>query len=224
MKDIILLHGALGTKSLFDPLVKALEDEFKVHRFNFSGHGLAPFDPAGFGIEIFARELAAFINEHKLDSCPVFGYSMGGYVALHLEATQPGNFTQIVTLGTKLDWQPESASHEASRLKPDIIAQKVPAFANMLAQRHGDAWKELVEATAQMMIGLGNCPLLNAESAKSINIPVTIMLGDQDNMVTEQESKTFAGALPQGAFRTLPDTPHPIEKVDPSLIASALKG
>jgi esterase/lipase len=39
MKDILLLHGAIGAKDQLQPLADALKDRYIVHTLNFSGHG-----------------------------------------------------------------------------------------------------------------------------------------------------------------------------------------
>lgn len=221
MKDLILLHGALGTSQLFDPLTEALAGTFRFHRFNFSGHGNEPFSNKGCGIEAFAEELQQFVVEHALQNAAVFGYSMGGYVALYLQSYRPV-FSRIITLGTKFDWSPESARHETSRLVPAIIEEKVPKFATLLAERHHD-WKALMEATAKMMLDLGESPLLNTGSFNKVDIAVTIMRGDADQMVSQEESETAAQKLPKGDFRLLENCPHPIEKVDPAMLASVLQ-
>lgn len=223
MKDLILLHGALGADTLFEQLVKQLPETYQVYTFNLSGHGKTPFSNIGFGMEVFAEELAHFIQVNKLVKPLIFGYSMGGYVALHLEALQPNTFDSIITLGTKFEWNPEAAEKEASRLKPEIIEQKVPVFANMLATRHGDQWKALLEATATMMKALGQEPLLTKTCLSPIRIPVTIMRGDRDNMVSREESENAASYIPNASFKELQATPHPLEKVDPIMLAGCIK-
>ncbi len=39
MKDLLLLHGALGAKSQFDKLADLLCTTYIVHALNFEGHG-----------------------------------------------------------------------------------------------------------------------------------------------------------------------------------------
>ncbi len=107
MKHIILLHGAIGTACQLQPLSAALSKyNFKTHTLNFSGHGKASFQ-TDFGIEQFAAELEVFIETNNLIQPAVFGYSMGGYVALHLAYTKPGLLGTIITLGTKFDGRPK---------------------------------------------------------------------------------------------------------------------
>ena len=73
-----------------------------------------------------------------------------------------------------------------------------------------------------MMIDLGNSPTLTKENLSQIHIPVTILLGGKDNMVTQNESKEAASYLPNGQFKILPEQPHPIEGVDIKLIIESL--
>lgn len=42
--DLLLLHGALGSQAQFESLKKDLAPYFRVHVFNFSGHGGNPTD------------------------------------------------------------------------------------------------------------------------------------------------------------------------------------
>ena len=222
MKKLILLHGALGADSLFDPLKTELEGHFDCYNFNFSGHGRQAFNAEGFGIDTFAAELKTFIQAHDLAGSPVFGYSMGGYVALYLASQEPGLISGILTLGTKFGWNPEAAAKEAAMLKPEVMTEKVPAFTEMLEARHGAQWKALVEATAKMMIGLGNTPLLTEATLSSIDIPVTIGLGEKDRMVSQGESTWATQFLASGSFQLFENTPHPLEKVDPKALSEVI--
>lgn len=211
---VILLHGALGAKTQMAPIAAALEQQHReIHAINFSGHNGEPFSAEGFGIEIFAADVLAFLNKHNLPKVDVFGYSMGGYVALWLAHLHPERFNRIITLGTKFDWDAASAERETRKLNPDKIIEKVPAFARVLEMRHKPAdWKTLMQKTSQMMLRLGAEPLLTESILKSIMIPVDIYLGDLDDMADRAYSERMAALLPRGRFFLLPDTPHPIEK------------
>lgn len=223
MKKLILLHGALGDATLFQPLEEVLKKDFKCYSFSFSGHGKKAFNEEGFGIEVFADELKAFINANKLKGADVFGYSMGGYVALYLASLKPDLMAKITTLGTKFNWTPESAEHEVEKLNPELIAEKVPAYAQSLADRHGKKeWKNVVWQTAGMMMELGDEPILTPGVLATISNKVNILLGEDDNMVSKEESEATAKALQYGAFKIIPNTPHPIERISPSQIAREL--
>lgn len=217
MKDpnpILLLHGALGSATQLQPLKNAIERNGRIAvAMNFSGHAGEPFHSEGFGIKTFAGDVLGFLDETGMTKVDIFGYSMGGYVAIWFAHQYPERVGNIVTLGTKFDWDPESAEREIRKMNADKIIEKVPAFARILETRHGvHVWQELLEKTAAMMKELGNKPLLTKSVFTSIMHPVEICLGDLDDMADRAYSKEVANMLPNGTFRLLDNTPHPIEK------------
>jgi esterase/lipase len=221
-KNVVLLHGAMGCEADLFPLKEILQQHFVVHTFNFFGHGEDKHIERDFTIEQFTDDLRSYLNENNISSCSIFGYSMGGYVALNYAAASTG-IEKIFTLGTKLAWTPEFATKQSKFLNADFLLQKVPAFAAQLEQKHGaDKWKTVVAKTAQMMQRLGNQPLLNENTLPKISAECIIALGDKDDMVTRDESEQVVAQLPHASFKILTDTPHPIEKVNAEMLANEL--
>ncbi len=209
---IILLHGALGAKAELESLATALESRYLVYNFEFLGHGKTPLH-GEFSIRSFAEQLRLFINSENLVGAKIFGYSMGGYVALYLAAEHPGIIDEIVTLGTKFHWTTESAAQEIRKLNPEKILEKVPRFASYLSSLHGaDFWKTQMHLTAELMKDLGANELLESRFDK-INIPCTIGLGELDDMVSLEETQQAVDAITGARFVGLPETPHPITRV-----------
>ncbi len=156
MKSIILLHGAIGAKDQLEPLAVELKQrDYNVYTLSFSGHGQMLFQTE-FGIKQFAHELSLFIKKNNLLQPTVFGYSMGGYVALYLAKQNPDLLGNIITLGTKFNWSPEIAQKEIRMLDSKTIIEKVPKFAETLKARHGEDWEGLLKLTSDTMIALGN--------------------------------------------------------------------
>jgi pimeloyl-ACP methyl ester carboxylesterase len=215
MKPLLLLHGALGSKSQLEPLRQKLEQNRRiVFTLNFSGHSGEPFQP-NFGIAAFADDVIRFMNKQLLSQVDVFGYSMGGYVAVWLAHKFPERIGKIYTLGTKFDWSPESAQKEVRKLDPIKIQEKIPAFARILEHRHApNDWKVLLEKTSAMMLELGNLPMLTEPVFKSIMHRTVILLGDRDDMADRSYSEQVVTWMPNAVFRLMDETPHPIEKVD----------
>ncbi len=222
MTPLLLLHGALGSAAQFQPLLRHLPAGWPMHALNFPGHGGQPLQEP-FSMPLFSDAVLQFLNAHDLPQVNIFGYSMGGYVALHFAGEHPARVKQVVTLGTKLDWSPEVAAGMTRMFDPAKIEAKVPAFANLLAQAHGPAdWKQVCRYTAAFLHELGNSAGLPAEAFERIVCPVTIGWGEQDNVVTAEESCLVAGLIPLGKFRSLQETRHPIEQVDAHRLATFL--
>jgi pimeloyl-ACP methyl ester carboxylesterase len=224
MYPVLLLHGALGSKSQLDPLkAKLLASGLTVYSLNFSGHNGEPFGKE-FGIEQFACDVLKFMNDRQLQRVNIFGYSMGGYVAVWLAAKHPERLSKIVTLGTKFDWDPVSAEKEIKKVNPEKIQEKIPAFARILETRHApNDWKDLLHQTGTMMKHLGDLPLLSKEVLEKIAHEVVILLGDHDDMADANYSKEVSKLLPNGHFKSLENTHHPIERTDLSLLSKILE-
>lgn len=213
--SLLLLHGALGSKQQFEPLSKALEEHFDVHSLDFDGHGSVPASRQTFRIEHFAEDVALYLERGNLTSVHIFGYSMGGYVALYLANKQPQRIQSIITLGTKFAWNPETAAKEASMLNPERMKEKIPSFVKRLEMLHpASDWASVVEKTKEMMITLGNAPLLDATALVAIQQRVRISIGDRDEMVTLEETVSAHKALRASELAVLPNTPHVLEKVN----------
>lgn len=223
MKHLLLLHGALGHSSHFDPYLEVLSRHFTIHTLLFAGHGNTPIPEGGITMENNAQQIADYCATHQLDDVAIFGFSMGGYSALYYALQHPGVVNSILTLGTKFNWTEEGAAAESKMLNPDVITAKVPQYAQQLAEQHGaDNWKLLLPALSGMMTRLGKQPLLQDNLAE-LDIPVQIMVGDKDNMVTVEESLATYRRLPKGKLAVLPDTKHPLDRIRPSLLLEAMK-
>jgi esterase/lipase len=218
MKKLLLLHGAIGAASQFDKLKEELKGKFEIYTMNFSGHGGDPI-PDKFSIELFADDVINFLDKNKFENINVFGYSMGGYVALYIASLHKNKVNRIFTTATKFDWNEESSVKESKMLNPAKIEEKIPAFAKTLEKRHApqepsDNWKIVLNKTAEMMIDLGKKPVLSDDVLDKIENEVLISVGDKDTMVTLEETANAAGKLKNGKLFIFSDTEHPIEKME----------
>lgn len=223
MKNLLLLHGALGHTNLFDPYLEEMSKYFRVHTFLFSGHGKTGFPENGITVEKYTEELMDYLIRENLEHVDILGHSMGGYVALCAAQQYPDRISSVMTLGTKFSWTAEQALQESKMLDPEAILSKIPRYAEQLENLHGTAWKQLLPSIAGMMVSLGQNPPLNGESLSSINIPVQIMTGDKDQMVSIEESVNASRHIPDAKLAILPDTRHPMDKVRPNLLLGLMK-
>lgn len=215
MQTILLLHGAIGASDQLVKIAESLSDTYHVRTFDFSGHGGKPFPTDGLSISGFAEEVRVFIESEALGKVSIFGYSMGGYVALYLAKHYPEMVDKIVTLATKFHWDEETAAKETKMLNAEKTEEKVPAFAQTLAKRHApNDWKELFAKTAEMLVAMGKNNPVKLEEYSEIQTPCMILLGDRDKMVTLEETLNVYRTLPNAQMGTLPATQHPIEQVN----------
>jgi pimeloyl-ACP methyl ester carboxylesterase len=223
MQDVILIHGALGAVDQLEPLATLAGHRLRLHRVELPGHGSTPTD-APFTTDGFVETVRAFMRGNEIARASVFGYSMGGYVALALAAASPELVERVATLGTKLAWTPDVAAKETSRLHAPTIRAKVPRFADALEKRHAGAggWETMLDRTASYMTSLGANPTIGDATLAKIRQPTRLMVGDRDTVVTIDETRAAARMLAAGELAVLPNTPHPFEQVRLSLVAAHL--
>lgn len=214
MQHLLLLHGAIGAKDQLQLLGENLKQFFTVHTLNFSGHGGESI-PETFSIEQFSADVLSYMQQNRIEKVNIFGYSMGGYVGLYLAKHYPKKINKVFTLATKFQWTPEIAQREIKMLDVGRIKEKIPAFAQQLEKRHlPNDWKTVLHKTAEMMIKMGNKNPLTLNDLESIEKSVLIGIGDKDTMVTLEETINVYRKLKNSNLIVLPNTQHPIEKVN----------
>lgn len=210
----VFLHGALGTSQDLEPLMDILrEKKFQVQSLNFSGHGKESILPNDFRIEHFARDLDTFITLNNIKNPVIFGYGIGGYVALYYQAFyESSHAAMICTYGTKFNWTEKSVQKELMYLDPNYIENKLPHIAELLTAKHGENWKQLVISTSHMMQNLEKLDGLRREDVEDISIPILFLLGDQDRVVTSEETTLTCSWIKGAKFKSISHSKHELER------------
>ena len=209
---ILCLHGALGTAAQFDPIIPYFPENLPIKVPTLPGHGNAVLDHA-YSLPNFAAAVLDILDRERITQTDIFGYSMGGYLALWLAWKHPDRVRRIVTLNTKLDWTPESAARMSNMFDPEKIVSKVPQLAESLAQTHDD-WRKVAQYSADFVQSLGAGHGLPQEAFQQINCPVLVLRGELDTTVSEVESQEVAAWLPNGQYAAIAGGKHALEQFD----------
>lgn len=215
MNPLVLIHGALGCGTQLESLKTELESltDREIWIYNCPGHGsdASKIPENGFEMGELATNFGGFLRTNNLLGADIFGYSMGGYIALLAVRNHPERIRHILTLGTKFHWTPESAQAEVRQIIPEKIREKVPKFAVYLESLHGEAWEDVMRATGKLMLALGNKPLLDDYAANFIQHPVVLARGSRDVMVSAEETQSMATSLTDATYEEVNGWPHPIQ-------------
>lgn len=213
-KNLLLLHGALADKTQFDSLLPYIEDKFNVYTLNLDGHGSNPLHHRHFRIEYFVETVLRYLDKHDLPCVDIFGYSMGGFVALNLASKYVDRVRSVFTLAVKFNWRPEIVQKESTFLNPENLLRKVPQFAKTLKERHtAFGWRNVLDRTTEMFEYLGNNTIMSASDFQKLSIPVRVSVGDKDQMVSIEETVEVFRHIVKGQLQIFPNTLHPFEKI-----------
>ena len=222
-KNLLLLHGALADKTQFDALLPYIEEKFNVYTLNLDGHGSSQLQHEHFRIEYFVETVLRYLDEHSLPCVDIFGYSMGGFVGLHIAAKYAERVGSVFTLAVKFNWRPEFAQKESAFLKPEYLLGKVPKFAKILEERHtGLGWRNVLDRTSEMFEYLGSSTTMSASDFQTLSMPVRVSIGDKDQMTSIEETVEVFRHLPKGKLQIFPNTLHPFERVSLEQLSASI--
>ena len=220
MQDLIMIHGAIGSKQQLAALGASIGDNFKIHIPDLPGHGGRIINENDFTIKHYALDLLSYMDQQQIQQAAFFGYSMGGYVAMYIARHFPERMTTLICFATKYQWNETVAAAEIKMLDPEKIQLKIPAFAKELSERHAPQdWKKVLEYTCKFLMNNGNKPEVNADDFSQINTPSLLMVGDRDKLVTLEETVEVYRSMSNATLSILPATAHPIEQVDTTMLA-----
>ena len=219
---ILLLHGFLGSIQQMEPLAECLKDRFQVYMYDLPGHHGKSFPEEKFTFATLQQHLYEYIKEFQLNGCMVFGYELGGYLALTLEAKISGTFDSIFTWGTDYDWSHQKVQTYKRVFAADKIEMRDSLLADKLNLLHFPSdWKEICKETLNLIDYTHKHPLSESE-IDNISCKVRIALGDQEEHITIEESAHFYRQLPQGSLLVLPQTKHNLEELNLILLKDEL--
>ena len=99
----------------------------------------------------------------------------------------------------------------------------MPQYATELRRRHtASGFEKILEKIREMNVSLGQKTVLKDEDIQNINRKVRIGMGDQDYMVSIEESVGVYRLLQHGELQIFPDTQHPLERVSFSNLAYSI--
>jgi pimeloyl-ACP methyl ester carboxylesterase len=216
----LFLHGALGAATQFDTFFSQYpEIKSTAISLNFPGHGGLPATES-FSLSYLGANIIQYLDDNDIAQTHLFGYSMGGYIALYLAWQYPERIHSVITLNTKLDWTPEVAAKMQSMMDPAKISVKAPQVAAQMAAVHapGD-WTELAAETARFLEVLASGGGLPDAAFSLISAPVVMLRGEKDHVVTAQECERIAALIPHARYAEVPESGHQWEQVQFSAIA-----
>jgi pimeloyl-ACP methyl ester carboxylesterase len=218
--NLILIHGALGNGKELEPIAHELSRHYATHIYEIPGHGQRKNELALFDLEKIIEDFKLFLD--TIGSSYVFGFSLGGYLALCAAQESNKNIRAVVTLGTKFDWSPAIANQEVKALDLHFLQTKAEGFYTYLLDLHQTHLPQLLVATAAFMKKLGEAPILSPKSVKHVRIPVRIVRGGKDKMVSAKESNSIAVNISNGRYFEIPHFIHPIGFLKPEVVAKTI--
>lgn len=216
---VLLLHGAAGaTATETAALVPHLEPYLHVVALDFTGHGASANVAAAQDLtaDLFAANARAVLDACSVDQAHVFGFSMGGNMALHLARKAPDRIDRLMVHGAHIDWKTDTVSAMERRL------ERADARQTSMNGLHGD-WEALSAALRRFIRKLPGAALRLRRQMQTINHPVLVSMADADDLFPLQAALTLHNALPNSRLAIVPGTRHALQHQRADLLAQHLR-
>jgi len=182
-KPVILLHGGFGSLEMFGPNIDLLAKGHRVIGVDLQSHGRSPAADRAMRFEAMADDIAAFIKELGLGKAAIFGFSLGGGVALRTVIQHPEVVDRVILMSTvfKSDgWYPEMrAGMKAMGPETAEPMKQSPMYqAYQQVAPNVDDWPKLVKQLTDLL----KLDYDWSAEVPKISVPVMIVVGDADGL------------------------------------------
>lgn len=218
---VLVLHGVAGCTPLETAgLVRRLEPHYRVVAVDFSGHG-ASDHVASFSADLFADNARAALDHAGIERADVFGFSMGGAMALHFAHRHPERVRRLALHGVNVAWDEARVAALNRRLDAEAIAEHRPRLANELAANHGD-WQALFRRTQAFVATLPAHSSDMVEVATRIKPPTLVSAVDGDALFPLDVPLGLHDLLPDSRLALIPGDRHALQAVNLDLLTPVL--
>ena len=221
-EPLVLLHGAFGTAEGWAQVLPTLAKSHRVILVELQGHGrTGDIDrPLSFGQ--MAEDVAALLKQLKIQQTDVFGYSMGGSVAVALAIKHPELVRKLAILGTgtgasKDTFDPEAYKQFKSMTPETFNFPQVKDPYTRLAP-DPSKWPVLVSKIIKMDDDFKGFP---EKDVKSIKAQTLVMMGDHDAIRTEHATEV-ARLIPNAQLAIIKDGDHFVLFMSPDKVLAIL--
>lgn len=217
-EPLILLHGGTGLSQMWQPHIRSLASHFRVITPDSRGHGRTNNPTGAFGYRTMADDVVAFIQALGLKKPLIFGYSLGGQIALEIGMHYPNLAKALVVGATSYKFSKVYLNslkvffsfEEPGVVNFDMLQESDPDLVQFWKSVHSwtddpDYWKTLLRQMSEMWL---KPPDYAAEDLQNIAEPTLILMGDRDGMVPLEEVVEMYHLIPNAELAILPNVSH----------------
>jgi pimeloyl-ACP methyl ester carboxylesterase len=218
---LVILHGVSGSAAEMAPLTNPLSAWFDARTPNLLGHGGRAV-PDGYTLEEMADDLVQWLDREAIGPAFFLGYSLGGYLALHLARHRPERVRAVAGIVVKHVFDEAGVAHITYLADPERLA-RLPRKDELIAVHGEENWIRVTNNTARLFQGFGREAPLSDEDLRGIDTPVLLLSGDRDPLVPEAQSRRLADLLPNSRLGLFPGAAHPLRQVPILDVTRAIK-
>ncbi len=215
---VLLLHGlgSSGADWMFQ--VPALKD-YQVITCDMRGHGESSKPPAGYSLELFARDIANLLTHLNLPPVHVVGLSLGSFVALQLACDYPQLVRSVTLVGVtcrmhNLGRYRLLFRKWLQRLLPMSVTARIVAralFPHPSQQALCKVCTKRIASNKKSIYSKIFAEILDfdlSSRVSHIRCPVLVVVGSDDHITPPEEAEKLVQQLPHARLAIIEKSGH----------------
>lgn len=216
-EPLVVLHGAYMSIPSMGDIISPLAANRQVIAPEFQGHGRTADIARPLRYESMADDVAALMEHIGVEQADIFGYSMGGNVALQVAIRHPERVRKLVvaSAGISTDgWHP-GLMETIGSFTPDVFAGSPMEAEYLRLAPNPENFPRLVEKLIELDTQEFHW---SPEAIRAIAAPTLLIFGDADIITLEHIVEMFrlrgggvngdVTGLPDARLAVLPGTTH----------------
>jgi 3-oxoadipate enol-lactonase len=217
---VLVLSNSLGTTlGMWDEQAPALNERFRLLRYDHRGHGGSPVPPGPYRIEDLGRDVLALLDRLGVERFSFCGLSIGGIVGMWLASEAPERVERLVLCCTSARFAPETFDSRARTAR----AEGVSAIADAVVERWFTSAlrrsrPDVVEWARRMLLdtpaeGYAGCceAIRDADLSGrlgTISAPTLVIAGADDPAAPPDQAELVRDSIPGASLEVIPDAAH----------------
>jgi pimeloyl-ACP methyl ester carboxylesterase len=232
---ILCLHGHPGNYASMSVFTNYLAQSYLTIAPDLRGYGESKYEQ-NFIMEAHLEDLTALLDKHKIDSCLLLGWSLGGIIAMELALLMPERFSGMILIATAAQpfsirtsntWQDQLFTAIAGVInyfKPGwewnidtfgkrslfrfLIENHTPEAYNYLAKEGTPAYFKTSKAATNALFSAIRQGYNRLEDLHQIDCPCLMLSGECDRNITAYSSQKTAQYLTNCQYKNYPQVAH----------------
>jgi pimeloyl-ACP methyl ester carboxylesterase len=196
-KPLLLLHGNGGSISSMSTIIPYFSKKYRTIILDSRAHGNSIDSGDSLSFEMMADDVVYLLDQMRIDSTYIIGWSDGGIIALEIALRHPEKIRKLASTGANL-WPDSTAVIPSIWMdeKKYYDSQKhIPKKTN----DEKNSWKVFMLDWEQ--------PNISLTSIRKIQTPSLIICGDHDLIRIEHTVRIFQN-IPKAELWILPNSSH----------------
>lgn len=223
--DLVLIHGWGLHGGIWQPLIEALQDRYRLTVIDLPGHGYSVMPAGGFDLDRLSQMLMDVAPAHA----SWIGWSLGGMATLNAALHWPQQINKVVMVAAQPqfiktdDWPHATPGNSLAAFTESLVnhtEQTLKRFLSLQVRNTNDE-KELLRRVRSIVderpLPQGEALRLGLEILKTANLrpplqqlqqPIQFILGERDMLVPVQCAESIQLLLPKARIDIMPGVGH----------------